>query len=107
MSQIPSLIHILTNAWNQAKAAEKKANDERIAIEAEILALEDVEKKEAGTVNLDTGLKIVFGLTETLDQVAAMEVYRDWPKDFHSPSRNNSPWTRRRWTSAASITRQK
>jgi hypothetical protein len=30
----------LTDAWNRAKAAEKQANDERMAIEAEILALE-------------------------------------------------------------------
>ena len=37
MTQIPSLLDILTNAWNQAKAAEKKANEERIGIEAEIL----------------------------------------------------------------------
>ena len=78
-------LQTLTDAWNRAKAAEKQANDERMAIEAEILALEHVEKKDAGTVNLDTGLKIVFGLTEKLDQDAAMEVYRNWPKDIPFP----------------------
>jgi hypothetical protein len=85
MTQIPSLLHILTDAWNRAKAAEKKVNEERIAIEAEILALEDVEKKESGTVLLETGLDISFGLSYSLDQDATMEVYRNWPKDIPFP----------------------
>ena len=77
MTQSPSLLHTLTDAWTRAKAAEQAANKERLAIEAQIL--ESVEIKDGGTTTLETGLKIVTGLTETLDQDAAMEVYRNWP----------------------------
>src|SRR5262245_56545788 len=75
-------LQTLTDAWNRAKAAEQAANKERLAIEAQIL--ESVEIKD-GTTTLETGLKIVTGLTETLDQEAAMEVYRNWPKDIPFP----------------------
>jgi hypothetical protein len=81
--QSPSLLHTLTDAWNRAKAAEQAANKERLAIEAQIL--ESVEIKDSGTTTLETGLKIVTGLTETLDQDTTMEVYRDWPKDIPFP----------------------
>jgi hypothetical protein len=73
----------LTDAWNRAKAAEQAANKERLAIEAQIL--EVVEIKDSGTTTLETGLKITTGLTEALDQDAAMDVYRDWPKDIPFP----------------------
>jgi hypothetical protein len=83
MTQSPSLLHTLTDAWNKAKAAEKEANQARIAIESQILEI--VEIKDSGTTMLETGLKIASGLTETLDQDAAMDVYRDWPKDILFP----------------------
>src|SRR5688572_17732756 len=83
MTKLPSLLHTLTDAWNRAKATEKEANQARIAIESQILGI--VEIKDSGTTALETGLKIVAGLTETLDQDAAMEVYRNWPKDIPSP----------------------
>jgi hypothetical protein len=39
----------------------------------------------SNTITLETGLKIVTGLTETLDQDAAMEVYREWPQGTPFP----------------------
>jgi hypothetical protein len=83
MTQSPSLHQTLTDAWNRGKAAEHAANKERLAIEAQILEI--VEIKESGATTLETGLKIVSGLTEALDQDAAMDVYRDWPKDIPFP----------------------
>jgi hypothetical protein len=83
MTQSPSILHTLTDAWNRAKTAGQAANKERLAIDSQIL--ESVEIKDGGTTTLETGLKIVSGLTETLDQDAAMEVYRDWPKDIPFP----------------------
>jgi hypothetical protein len=77
------LYQSLTNAWNEAKAAEQTANQKRLQIES--LILENIELKDSGTTTLETGLKIVTGLTETLDQDAAMEVYRNWPKDIPFP----------------------
>jgi hypothetical protein len=79
----PSLLHTLTDAWNRAKAAEQEANRQRLAVESQIL--EAVEVKDSGTTTLETGLKIVTGLTETLDQDAAWEVFRAWPENIPFP----------------------
>jgi hypothetical protein len=51
MTQPPSLLHTLTDAWNRAKAAEKEANQARIAIESQILEI--VEIKDGGTTTLE------------------------------------------------------
>lgn len=69
-------LDVLAKAWQQAKNAEKQANAERIAIEAQIAELVGV--KEEGTITAECDgfkIKTVGKLTRTIDTQA---VQMDW-----------------------------
>lgn len=60
--------------WLAAKAAEKNANEERLAVEQAILAL--MPEQTEGTVSdKETGVSVTFKVTRTVDTEA---VQRDW-----------------------------
>ena len=60
--------------WLAAKAAEKNANEERLAVEAAILAL--MPEQTEGTVSdKETGVSVTFKVTRSVDTEA---VQADW-----------------------------
>ena len=64
----------LKTAWLAAKHAEKTANEERLAVEAAILALMP-EKTEGTVTDKDTGISVAFKVSRAVDTDA---VQRDW-----------------------------
>lgn len=67
-------LHELKTAWLAAKAAERAANEERLAVEAAILAL--MPEKTEGTVSDEsTGISVAYKVTRSVDTDA---VQRDW-----------------------------
>jgi hypothetical protein len=56
----------LKTAWLAAKAAEKAANEERLAIEAAILALMP-EQTEGTVTDEETGVTVQFKVTRSVD----------------------------------------
>lgn len=64
----------LKTAWLAAKAAEKAANEERLAVEAAILALMP-EQTEGTVTDKDTGISVAFKVTRS---VSTEDVQRDW-----------------------------
>ena len=64
----------LKTAWLSAKAAEKAANEERLAVEAAILALMP-EQTEGTVTDKDTGISVAFKISRSVDTEA---VQRDW-----------------------------
>jgi len=64
----------LKAAWLAAKEAERAANEERLAVEAAMLAL--LPEKQEGTVSdKDTGVSVTFKVSRAVDTEA---VQRDW-----------------------------
>lgn len=62
----PATLNELKTAWLAAKTAERKANEERISIEAAMLAL--LPSKLEGTVtDKDTGIAATFKVTRKVD----------------------------------------
>ena len=64
----------LKTAWLAAKAAERAANEERLAVEAAILALMP-EQTEGTVTDKDTGISVAYKVTRS---VATEDVQRDW-----------------------------
>lgn len=64
----------LKTAWLAAKAAERAANEERLAVEAAILALMP-EQTEGTVTDKDTGVSVAFKVTRSVDTES---VQRDW-----------------------------
>lgn len=66
----------LKTAWLSAKAAEKAANEERLAVEAAILAL--MPEKTEGTVSDDdTGISVSYKVTRSVD---TEQLQQDWTR---------------------------
>lgn len=67
-------LHELKTAWLAAKAAERAANEERLAVEAAILAL--MPEKTEGTVSdQETGISVAYKVTR---KVSTDDLQNDW-----------------------------
>lgn len=64
----------LKTAWLAAKAAEKAANEERLAVEQAILALMP-EQTEGTVTDKDTGISVAFKVTR---KVSTEALQNDW-----------------------------
>lgn len=84
MTQEPTLAN-LTEEWKAVKAQEADASRRRIEIESRIYAIVHKELPEKGTHTLDTGMKIVTGLSEEWDQEQLAEIATGWNAPYPFP----------------------
>ncbi len=80
---IPLTIGELTEGWLLAKKVEQDANQRRLTIERQIVAL--CELPEKGTTTLPTGLKVVTGYTEKWDQQVLDDAAGNWTSELPFP----------------------
>jgi hypothetical protein len=73
----------LKAAWLAAKEAERAANEERLAVEAAMLAL--LPEKQEGTVSdKDTGVSVTYKLTRKADTAALQTDWQQLPQTVQS-----------------------
>jgi hypothetical protein len=73
----------LKAAWLAAKDAERAANEERLTVEAAMLAL--LPEKQEGTVSdKDTGVSVTYKLTRKADTAALQTDWQQLPQTVQS-----------------------
>ena len=84
MSNTETQLIALAKAWNKARYAERKANEARIAIENDIIAITGAKEDGRETHHLPDGLKIIVvgKLTYKGDLVEIAEQTADWPDQY-------------------------